>query len=349
MSAVEAGFEVAQQAARTMTGSAIGHIERVGGGLNSSVYRLESSGHVYALKQYPRREGDPRERLTTEVAALELMARHGVDCVPRVIAFDHDLGCALFEWIEGAAVDDVAEYDIDQAVAFIKAIHGLRHTSDAAKCGRDVEACLSAAEIERQIRKRLVGLQTHATGENELHAFLDQEFASALEIITTEARVQMMSAETDFDTELPPDRRSLIASDFGFHNALRRADGSLVFLDFEYFGWDDPVKLVADTLQHPGSILPNWAVQTFRESAERTYSDIPGYRDRFDALYPLFGLRWCLIVLNAFLPDRWHRRPPSRANSTWSDVKARQLTKARMIIECLVHSDTGTIDGNQGR
>jgi fructosamine-3-kinase len=347
MNAVDAGFEIAEHAARTLTGSAVEHIERVGGGLNSSVYRLESSGRIYALKQYPAREGDPRERLATEVAALELMERHGVDAVPRVIAYDHELGCALLEWIEGTAVDDIGQSDVDQAVAFLTAIHGLRRTRDAAKCGRDVEACLSAAEIERQIRRRLAGLRDNATGENELHAFLDHDFCPVLEKFTAEAREQMTSALTDYDSELPPDRRSLVASDFGFHNALRKIDGSLVFLDFEYFGWDDPAKLIADTLQHPGSTLPNWAAQKICSSAERVFSDIPGYRDRFDALYPLFGLRWCLIVLNDFLPDRWHRRPKSRANSSWSDVKARQLNKARMIIECCVHSDTGMIDGNQ--
>src|ERR1700680_1391707 len=41
-----------------------------------------------------------------------------------------------------------------------------------------------------------------------------------------------------FDAELPQEWRSLVPSDFGFHNSLRRPDGSLAFLDFEYFGWD---------------------------------------------------------------------------------------------------------------
>ena len=49
-----------------------------------------------------------------------------------------------------------------------------------------------------------------------------------------------------------PPRRSLSPSDFGFHNALLEADGRLTFVDFEYFGWDDPVKIVADVMLHPG-------------------------------------------------------------------------------------------------
>jgi hypothetical protein len=35
-----------------------------------------------------------------------------------------------------------------------------------------------------------------------------------------------------FDREIPRTERTLSPSDYGFHNALRRPDGTLVFLDF---------------------------------------------------------------------------------------------------------------------
>ena len=49
----------------------------------------------------------------------------------------------------------------------------------------------------------------------------------------------------------------LSPSDFGFHNAILKESGDLVFLDFEYFGRDDPVKLMADFIWHPGMKLSN--------------------------------------------------------------------------------------------
>ena len=94
----------------------------------------------------------------------------------------------------------------------------------------------------------------------------------------------------DFDTVLPQEQRSLVPSDFGFHNALRRPDGTLAFFDFEYFGWDDPVKLTADVLLH--------------------------------------GLRWALIVLNEFLPDCWRRRVMAGARESWAVAKQKQLARA---------------------
>ena len=97
-------------------------------------------------------------------------------------------------------------------------------------------------------------------------------------------------------------------SDFGFHNSLRRPDGSLAFLDFEYFGWDDPVKLTADILLHPGRPLQPTAAARFRRSGDALYGDDPAFAARLAAYLPLFGLRWVLILLNEFIPERWQRR-----------------------------------------
>ena len=81
----------------------------------------------------------------------------------------------------------------------------------------------------------------------------------------------------------------------------------MAFLDFEYFGWDDPVKLTADILLHPGQKLglPLW--RRFRDAAVGVYGDDRSFATRLAAFYPLFGLRWVLILLNEFIPERWHQ------------------------------------------
>src|SRR4051794_21230363 len=70
-------------------------ITRVGGGRNSRVFRVETADHVYALKQYPPRKDDQRDRLAVETKALDWMEKHGLTTVPRVIAKDTDSNSAL--------------------------------------------------------------------------------------------------------------------------------------------------------------------------------------------------------------------------------------------------------------
>ncbi len=123
--------------------------------------------------------------------------------------------------------------------------------------------------------------------------------------------------------------QTLCPSDFGFHNALRRPSGQLVFIDFDYFGWDDPVKLTADFILHPGMRLAETLKRRFAAAAIAVYCDDPAFRTRLALLYPLFALRWCLILLNEFLPERWANRINAGGQPDWEMAKQRQLDRAR--------------------
>ena len=69
------------------------------------------------------------------------------------------------------------------------------------------------------------------------------------------------------------------------------------------------MKLTADILLHPGVALQPPQRRRFREAAERLYGDDPAFARAACRRYlPLFGLRWVLILLNEFIPERWQRR-----------------------------------------
>jgi transketolase N-terminal domain/subunit len=161
----------------------------------------------------------------------------------------------------------------------------------------------------RQIEERLTKLRSVTSPEKELIDFLEHSFAPSIRELVGVGANFGGEAGLDFDGELPQEWRSLVPSDFGFHNSLRRSDGSLAFVDFEYFGWDDPVKMTADILLHPGRTLPSAPRARFRQAATRLYgADDPAFARRLSAYLPLFGCRWVLIMLNEFIPELWRRR-----------------------------------------
>jgi hypothetical protein len=321
--------------ATALVGGPIDEVEQVGGGRNSRVFRIRSEGRNFALKQYPSRDHDPRDRLATEVGALRLMEHYQVDAVPRVVAADTSRGFALLSWIDGDAVAAITNGDIDEAIAFLGKIHGLRTTPWAAEQPLAAEACLSGSEIERQIAARISRLQAVSRGEPELIDFLENDFVAAFAEATARSRQKLEAARLDFASELPQIWRSLVPSDFGFHNSLRRRDGSLAFLDFEYFGWDDPVKLTADIMLHPGRRLEVAQRQRFRCAAVGVYGEDRNFAPRLAAFLPLFALRWTLILLNEFIPERWRRRVAAGATESWTEAKARQLDLARRLLASL--------------
>ena len=335
MSTTDGALAEATEIAQVLAGGTVKVSRLVTGGRNSRIWRVVSGGRAFALKQYPSRRDDPRDRLSTEVGALRLMERHGIDTVPRVLGVDGERGFALLSWIDGSDVAEVSDADIDAAIVFLTAVHGLRAAPWAAEQPPAAEACLCGREIEQQIHGRLARLRDTAQGEHQLIDFIDKYVAPRLAFESPKAHRSVTAAGLAFDVELPQEWRSLVPSDFGFHNSLRRPDGSLAFLDFEYFGWDDPVKLTADIVLHPGRPLEPTQRQRFRQAATRLYGGDPAFAGRLSAYLPLFGLRWVLILLNEFIPERWQRRVLAGETGSWSDVKARQLAHARAFLASL--------------
>ena len=121
----------------------------------------------------------------------------------------------------------------------------------------------------------------------------------------------------------------------------------MAFLDFEYFGWDDPVKLTADFLLHPGMTLAPAARRSFRLAAERRYANDPGFGARLDALYVLFGLRWVLVLLNEFLPERWEARVKAGVGADWDEAKKRQLARAMELLGRMSKEAEGVVQTSE--
>jgi len=321
----------ATEIARRLVGAPVLGVTRAAGGRNSRVYRVDAGTRIFALKQYPSLQDDPRDRLGVEAAALKWMAEQGLNMVPRLVATDPASNSALLSWVEGSLVRNVGDSDVDQAAHFLAELHRLGRSSGFPDCHLATEACLSGAQIEQQIRTRVADLD-RLQDEVALGAFLGGDFAAALRDFLAAARSMLSSAGLSFELELSPRRRSLVPSDFGFHNALRNDEGRLTFIDFEYFGWDDPVKLIADVLLHPGTPVAVELRSRFRATAEKLYGDDPDFATRLRAFYRLFGLRWVLILLNEFHPERWRRRVLAGASEDWTEAKERQLGAARVML-----------------
>ncbi|MBL8690594.1 MAG: aminoglycoside phosphotransferase family protein [Rhodospirillaceae bacterium] len=300
--------------AQRLLGSRPDRIVPVGGGGNNRIYRVDTVDGPVALKGYRVDDGDDRDRLGQEWAALTLISPRLPDSVPRPIARDRTSGWAAYEWIAGDKVETVSDSDIDAAVAFVRNLQTLRNEPGAADLRLASEACLSMTELSTQIGRRLGRL----AGIEPIEPFL------------AEIRKTFAALAGD-GPELPADRRILSPSDFGFHNALRRADGRLVFLDFEYFGWDDPAKLASDTHWHPGMALGPSQRARFAAGLESVFGADPGYRERLRSYRPLIGLRWCLILLNEFLPAGLARRRHAGQAEDVEAARNRQLAKARAL------------------
>ena len=61
----------------------------------------------------------------------------------------------------------------------------------------------------------------------------------------------------------------------------------------------------------------------------------PGFEDRLRACLPLYALRWTMILLNEFLPERWQRRVLAGYRGDRSVMLRTQLQKADARLDSL--------------
>jgi len=317
--------------ANWMMGKPIQHIEKITGRGNSKVYKIETiSEDAYALKQYPNMDTDKRPRLTTEFNALQLLRKHNITHVPKSIEKSEELNIGLYEWIHGENIGQPNLYDLEQAIAFVKQLHTLSKNIDKNKINIASECCLSVDELVNQIDNRLLKLENISF--QELLIFIETVFKPLWS--ETKDKLFFYWSIEDRGNLLPIEKQTLSPSDFGFHNSIKMDDGSLIFLDFDYFGWDDPVKLTADFIWHPAMNLDKDQKDIWQKAMLRIFNDDKTFEDRLNATMPLYGLRWALIILNEFLPEFPARRKEAGESKSYEIKKARQIQLEKAYSYC---------------
>lgn len=285
-------------------------------GGNSTVVLLAEEGLV--AKFYVAREGDERDRVGTEFRAMRFLWEHGVQDIPEPIDMDAERRIGLYRYVEGERLHagQVTREDVDHAADFVLAIQHRRGLAEARGFPPASEARFTLRGHVDLLDGRLTRLLNAVDRDSEVARFLTDDVAVCL------SRASVCAA--DWTAVLSAAERILSPSDFGLYNALRREDGRLVFLDFEYFGWDDPAKLISDALLQPDVPVP---VEHRKVFLHRIWGGLglpPGLPRRIERLYPLLAIKWAMILMNPFLPDR--RRPGDEG------LLAARLAKARASI-----------------
>ena len=307
--------------------------ESLGGGRNSQVYRVELAGNrSYVVKRYLRHRSDGRERLVVEFESLQFLWGNGLRCVPQPIREERVDGCALYEYVEGEKIppEKLTASDIDEAVRFLNRLKELRENPESRRLPPASEACFSAESVAQAVSlrlQRLRGVSANGPSQGALREFLEKEVVPSFIEVRQWSREFLEGEGLSFTGLIPGEDRTLSPSDFGFHNALRRRNGQMVFLDFEYFGWDDPAKLIADFLLHPGMGLTEGLRHRFASRALRLFSEQRSLSKRVRAVWPLCGFNWCLILLNEFLPGQ---------RAVENSSAGGQLLKAKRMLEMVL-------------
>lgn len=281
------------------------------GGANNRVYQLIGDAGVVIGKAYFFASFDTRNRLEHECAFLGILNDCGSTSVPMLISKDQENNTALFEYIPGFSFTrdtiDVEPIHWQQCLEFITEIQGYqRHPLSLALPDASEAAFSLAGHLAWVHRRRDDWLYMAQEGmiSESLASYIQGELEDQYQSLA-----KQLIRHPDFKKTIPQAARVISPSDFGLHNALLQ-DAKLYFIDFEYAGWDDPAKLIADFFCQPQVSPPpslfNVMVKVVKDlipSDEQSF-----FEERRPLVQECIQLKWVYIKLNKEHPKYIQRR-----------------------------------------
>ncbi|VAX23807.1 FIG00440303: hypothetical protein [hydrothermal vent metagenome] len=312
---------------------------RIGKGKNSRVFHVVTDDRSeYVAKLYFDSAIDQVERMGLEFDTLKFLSANGVSRAPSPIAIDYDRNVAMYEYIEGDEIpgDSVTESDITVLVDFIVELKRLTKVNWPRVFPPAREASFSHYSLIENIERR-IALLKQAPGSGDAHesmqAFLSMDLIPILKDFVSLSLSEAKASGVTTSGALPEIYRTYSPSDVGFHNAIRRDNNEIVFLDFEYFGWDDPAKTISDILLHPTMSLSRPMQECCYKKMLEAFANDKTLGARVRMVYSLYGIKWCTILLNEFLPENLKRRQfADISQRDVGDILLIQLRKSKAML-----------------
>ena len=255
------------------------------------------------IKGFAPKPTSGHDRFRAEVEFLTYAKMVAPEFVPELLHADETSRSVVLEHIEGKGFQDghsPSKESVDQAIAFMRRLNEDQGTARQYVSGSAAEGFLRLTEHLENIDQRLKLMGDEHVPDvckAEAQRLID---AARHRLSTLQDRTEQLLSQGHCADTLDPQERCVSPSDFGFHNVILTSAG-VKFFDFEFAGWDDPAKTIADfDLQPRVPVSPKaMALAEALEAWDERHTA------RHQALAPILELKWACIILSPLNPSRW--------------------------------------------
>lgn len=270
------------------------------GSVNSQIYKISTQDQIkFSLKIYPKITNESFNRIEAEFSAYKFLYKNKFYKIPKPILKLNYANAVLYSWIEGKNKVKKNQETINQIINFVVKLKKISNQSNLNQFNYAKEAIYKKEILINDIDyryKRLINLNPKNKIEYDLNKFLKHKFIK----IYKKLKFDFKKINNKF---LKINNQNLILSpsDLGFNNIILN-DKNLYFLDFEYFGFDDPVKLTSDFIWHPSNNMSKHLQKYWITNMNSIFVEDKHFSKRLNAYHNLIGIKWILIILNIFDP-----------------------------------------------
>ncbi|WP_081310467.1 phosphotransferase [Pseudoalteromonas luteoviolacea] len=268
----------------------------VTGGANNLGVKIEAGGQTWFLKCFEATHLNTRQKQLNEFMFSQAIYNAGTLATPKPIAINATHNVSLFEYIAGSKVEQATSSAITAAISFVKSINSSAPKQALNIASESADSLLGFADI---VKNRLAKFSHTRLDNAQLYCELQ------LTLNNIRDRYNTVTQEIPTHWTKKIDQNVVSPSDFGFHNAISR-DNQFYFIDFEYAGMDTAWKLFADFFSQPAVPVDIAYANKFLSLA--IFQPLKLNPQDTLKVFELTLLKWCLIMLNEFLPDVQARR-----------------------------------------
>lgn len=265
---------------------------------NNQIFEIRIRDKKYILKFYSAGYTDNWKRGQSEFKAASYLWSRGFTEIPKPIAFFEESDIGIYSYEPGVILrsDEIKPEHIINAANFIAKLHNLG-IEDKAMFGPARSACFSIKEYIDVLYSRFKGIFEFVS-ENTCYTHVKKFLKFSVYPAIQQFEHELSINRVDFLRELPLKSQVLTPADFGFHNILVSLK-KYTFIDFEYFGRDDPVRQILDFLHHDRFVgVQKEMGSLFLEHYRKYAKPQESFEERLKLLDPIIGLTWVLIYLN---------------------------------------------------
>ncbi len=274
-------------------------VNKINGGGNSNLFKINiNNKNKYIGKLYPY---SSVSNIIIESSAINLFDKYNIQKKSGNIFIDKNKNFALYPFINGYKQKKMNKKILNKSINFIKDIKNKSNNKFEFNASA---SCFSFVDIKNQIFSRLDLLKFHKKNNKKLNYFIKNKLEIEIPKIINYFEKKW---PTNIEKKLKKSNQILSPSDFGLHNIILNKN-NVYFIDFEYFGWDDPVKLTSDFILHPAMTLSTGQKKYWVQSLVKLFTDDTNFLFRLRNSFYLYGIIWCLILLNEFLPNKLENR-----------------------------------------
>lgn len=270
-------------------------VERINQGRNSSCSKVILESVNVALKDYSS-SPDAKARFLRESFTLKLISSLEILNAPEIVALDYQNYQIATKFIEGKCPHEINSNFLDSLSIFIGELNSDHVKLNSSPLSRD--AYIGEFDVFVDIKQRCSSISPKAS----LSVFKDS-YTAVYDcfrrfILKNPSKVKEVKKALSLANSIS----FFSPSDVGIHNSIENEQG-FFFVDFEYAGIDNPLKMLFDLLVNPSNQINSWELINQNENIFQNYLSMLTSKQTV-YFHFLFMIKWYLILLNNILRQK---------------------------------------------